>query len=147
MFLVAVANYFESSKRQQDPCNSITKIAFDHIMESYQLLTLFITAVVLVGGAISFSYYAAPYKPGTVKSEPYECGIPTEGPTWIQFHVGYYLFAIIYLIFDVETVFLYPWAVVMKEIGMPAFIEALIFLTILGVGLLYAWKKKALIWE
>jgi NADH-quinone oxidoreductase subunit A len=116
-------------------------------MESYQLLTLFITAVVLVGGAITFSYYDAPYKPGVVKSEPYECGIPTEGPTWIQFHVGYYLFAIIYLIFDVETVFLYPWAVVMKEVGMPAFIEALIFLTILGLGLLYAWKKKALIWE
>ena len=116
-------------------------------MESYQLLTLFLTAVILVGGAMIFSYYAAPYKPGAVKSEPYECGIPTEGPTWIQFHVGYYLFAIIYLIFDVETVFLYPWAVVMKEIGMRAFIEALIFLTILGLGLLYAWKKKALIWE
>lgn len=116
-------------------------------MESYQLLTLFITAAVLVGGAITFSYYAAPFKPGTVKSEPYECGIPTEGPTWIQFHVGYYLFAIIYLIFDVETVFLYPWAVVMKEVGMSAFVEVLIFLTILGLGLLYAWKKKALIWE
>ena len=116
-------------------------------MESYYLLTLFITAVVLVGGAIIFSYYAAPYKPGTAKSEPYECGIPTEGPTWIQFHVGYYLFAIIYLIFDVETVFLYPWAVVMRTMGMQAFVEVLIFLTILGLGLLYAWKKKALKWE
>jgi NADH-quinone oxidoreductase subunit A len=116
-------------------------------MESYQLLTLFITAAILVGGAITFSYYVAPYKPGIVKSEPYECGIPTEGPTWIQFHVGYYLFAIIYLIFDVETVFLYPWAVVMREVGLTAFVEVLVFLTILGLGLLYAWKKKALIWE
>lgn len=116
-------------------------------MEQYQLLTLFMTAVVLVGGAIAFSYYAAPYKPGIVKSEPYECGIPTEGPTWIQFHVGYYLFAIIYLIFDVETVFLYPWAVVMKEMGLTAFIEIFIFMTLLGLGLLYAWKKKALIWD
>ncbi|WOK08968.1 NADH-quinone oxidoreductase subunit A [Imperialibacter roseus] len=116
-------------------------------MESYQLLTLFLTAALLVGGAITFSYFVAPYKPGAVKSEPYECGIPTVGPTWIQFHVGYYLFAIIYLIFDVETVFLYPWAVVMKEVGMKAFAEILIFLTILGLGLLYAWKKKALIWE
>jgi NADH-quinone oxidoreductase subunit A len=116
-------------------------------MESYQLLTLFITAVFLVGGAILFSYYAAPHKPGIVKSEPYECGIPTEGPTWIQFHVGYYLYAIIYLIFDVETVFLYPWAVVMREVGITAFVEVLVFLTILGLGLLYAWKKKALIWE
>ena len=116
-------------------------------MESYQLLTLFITAVVLVGGAITFSYFVAPHKPGIVKSEPYECGIPTEGPTWIQFHVGYYLFAIIYLLFDVETVFLYPWAVVMREVGLSAFIEVFIFLAVLGLGLLYAWKKKALIWE
>jgi len=116
-------------------------------MESYHLLTLFITAVFLVGGAITFSYYVAPYKPGVVKSEPYECGIPTEGPTWVQFHVGYYLFAIIYLIFDIETVFLYPWAVVMRDMGLTAFVEILIFLTVLGLGLLYAWKKKALIWE
>lgn len=116
-------------------------------MESYQLLTLFITAAVLVGGAIVFSYYAGPKTPSIVKSEPYECGIPTEGPTWIQFHVGYYLYAIIYLIFDVETVFIYPWAVVMREVGLPAFIEILIFFTILGLGLLYAWKKKALSWE
>ena len=116
-------------------------------MESYQLLTLFLTAVVLVGGAILFSYYIAPRTPNQVKSEPYECGIPTEGPTWIQFHVSYYMFAIIYLIFDVETVFLYPWAVVMRELGMTAFVEALVFLTVLGLGLLYASKKKALIWE
>jgi NADH-quinone oxidoreductase subunit A len=116
-------------------------------MESYHLLTLFITAIILVGGAIAFSRYVAPYKPAGVKSDPYECGIPTEGPTWIQFKVGYYLFAIIYLIFDVETVFLYPWAVVMRELGLTAFIEIVIFLTILGLGLLYAWKKKALIWE
>ena len=116
-------------------------------MESYHLLTLFITAIILVGGAIAFSRYVAPYNPAGVKSDPYECGIPTEGPTWIQFKVGYYLFAIIYLIFDVETVFLYPWAVVMRELGLTAFIEIIIFLTILGLGLLYAWKKKALIWE
>ncbi len=116
-------------------------------MESYSLLTFFLTAGLLVGGAILFSYYVAPHSPGTVKSEPYECGIPTEGPTWIQFHVGYYLFAIIYLIFDVETIFIYPWAVVMREIGLVAFVEILIFFTVLGLGLLYAWKKKALIWE
>lgn len=116
-------------------------------MEQYQLLTLFITAAILVGGAIVFSYYVAPRTPGLVKSEPYECGIPTTGPTWIQFDVGYYLFAIIYLIFDVETVFLFPWAVVMREVGLTAFVEVLIFLTVLGLGLIYAWKKKALIWE
>ena len=116
-------------------------------MEPYHLLTLFITAVILVGGAIAFSYYVGTGKTGRVKSEPYECGIPTKGPTWIPFDVGYYLFAIIYLIFDVETVFLFPWAVVMREIGLTAFVEVFIFLGILGLGLLYAWKKKALIWQ
>jgi NADH-quinone oxidoreductase subunit A len=89
----------------------------------------------------------APRHPTGIKSEPYECGIPTEGPTWVQFRVGYYLFAIIYLIFEVETVFLYPWAVVMRELGLTAFIEIVIFITVLGLGLLYAWKKKALLWE
>ena len=116
-------------------------------MEPYHLVTLFITAVILVGGAITFSYFAGAGKGGVVKSEPYECGIPTRGPTWIQFDVGYYLFAIIYLIFDVETVFLFPWAVVMREIGLTAFVEVFIFLGILGLGLVYVWKKKALIWQ
>jgi NADH:ubiquinone oxidoreductase subunit 3 (subunit A) len=117
------------------------------MIESYQLLTFFTTALILVGGAIAFSYFIAPRAESDVKSEPYECGIPTEGPTWIQFHVGYYLFAIIYLIFDVETVFIYPWAVVMRELGLTAFVEIFIFMTVLGLGLLYAWRKKALIWE
>ena len=116
-------------------------------MESYSLLTFFLTAGLLVGGAILFSNYAAPKSINAAKSEPYECGIPTEGPTWIQVHVGYYLFAIIYLIFDVETIFIYPWAVVMREVGLTAFIEILIFFTVLGLGLLYAWKKNALTWE
>jgi NADH-quinone oxidoreductase subunit A len=65
----------------------------------------------------------------------------------IQFKVGYYLFAILFLIFDVETVFIFPWAVVMKKMGMVAFIEIVIFFVVLGLGLIYAWKKKALKWE
>lgn len=81
------------------------------------------------------------------KREPYESGIKTIGPTWIQFRVGYYLFAIIFLIFDVEVIFLLPWAVVFKDVGAVAFVEILIFLAILGIGLLYAWKKRALRWE
>lgn len=81
------------------------------------------------------------------KKEPYESGMQTIGSTWIQFKVGYYLFAIIFLIFDVEVVFLMPWAVAFKEIGAVAFFEIAIFLVILGIGLLYAWKKRALRWE
>ena len=81
------------------------------------------------------------------KREPYESGVKTIGDTWIQFRVGYYLFAIIFLIFDVEVIFLMPWAVVFKQVGAVAFVEILIFLTVLGIGLLYAWKKRALRWE
>ena len=115
-------------------------------MNSEMLILFFIVAIVLVGTAITISHLIAPRSSNPAKFEPYECGIPTEGPAWIQFNVGYYLFAIIYLIFDVETVFLFPWAVVMKSIGVRAFVEIVIFFFILVLGLLYAWKKKALKW-
>ena len=71
----------------------------------------------------------------------------TIGATWVQFKVGYYLYAILFLIFDVEVAFLIPWAVVFKEIGLVAFVEIVIFIVILGLGLAYAWKKGALKWE
>ena len=116
-------------------------------MDSNSLILFFIVAIVLVGGAILFSHFIAPRSSNPQKSEVYECGIPTTGITWLQFNIGYYLFAILFLIFDVETVFLFPWAVQVKALGTFAFIEVLIFLFILGAGLLYAWKKKALIWE
>ena len=80
------------------------------------------------------------------KSEPYECGIPTVGKTWIQLNVGYYLFALIFLIFDVELIFIFPWAVVAKSVGWVALIEIIIFLFILFMGFLYAHKKGALKW-
>ena len=80
------------------------------------------------------------------KGEPYECGIPTQGKAWVQLNVGYYLFALIFLIFDVELVFLFPWAVVAKSVGLLAFIEVVIFFFILFIGFLYAHKKGALKW-
>ncbi len=116
-------------------------------MSSESLILFFIVAVILVGGAITFSSFIPPTSTNPVKSEPYESGIPTIGKTWLQFNVGYYLFAILFLVFDVETVFLFPWAVVMHTLKAQAFIEILIFFFILGLGLLYAWKKHALIWE
>jgi len=80
------------------------------------------------------------------KGEPYECGIPTRGKTWVQLNVGYYLFALIFLIFDVELVFLYPWAVAAKAVGWLALVEMVIFIFILFMGFLYAHKKGALKW-
>lgn len=101
----------------------------------------------MVGAAIIFSTLVPPKSKNTQKAETYESGIPTIGVSWLQFNVGYYLFAILFLVFDVETVFIFPWAVVMSKLGLVAFIEIVIFFLVLGLGLLYAWHKKALRWE
>jgi NADH-quinone oxidoreductase subunit A len=116
-------------------------------MGSSALLLFFLTAISLVGIAMLFSNYVPPKVYNAAKFEPYECGIETVGESWLQYTVGYYLFAILFLIFEVETIFVFPWAVVMRETGMSGFIEILIFFFILGLGLLYGWKKHALKWE
>lgn len=116
-------------------------------MGSEAIIVFFIAGVVLVAGANFLSNLISPKSDNPQKREPYESGMVTKGPTWVQFKVGYYLFAILFLVFDVEVAFLVPWAVVFKEMGSIAFFEILIFLVILGLGLLYAWKKGALKWE
>ncbi len=116
-------------------------------MNNEWLVLFFILGAIFVGLVPIFSEIVAPKSFNPQKNDPYECGVPTEGVTWLQFNVGYYLFAILFLVFDVETVLVFPWAVVMKEVGMTAFVEIVIFFFILGLGLLYAWKKHALIWE
>lgn len=116
-------------------------------MGTEALILFFIAGLIMVGAGMIVSKLVAPSSSNPVKEEPYECGIPTTGPSWLQFKVGYYLFALLFLIFDVETVFIVPWAVVMKKIGMVAFVEIVIFFFILILGLIYAWKKGALRWE
>lgn len=116
-------------------------------MGNEALILFVILGVLMTGGAILISRLISPKIPSPLKAETYECGIETQGTSWIQFKVGYYLFAMLFLIFDVETLFIVPWAVVMKDVGMVAFIEILVFFFILGLGLLYAWKKGALQWE
>ena len=115
-------------------------------MGSASLILLLICGVAFAAGGILLSKALAKTSTNPQKGETYECGIPTSGTSFIQFNVGYYLFALVFLVFDVELVFMYPWAVVVKEIGMPAFIEILVFMFILFMGLLYAWKKGALKW-
>ena len=110
------------------------------------LILLIIVGIAFAGGGILVSKAIAKSSANIVKGEPYECGIPTTGTSWIQFNVGYYLFALIFLIFDVELVFMYPWAVAVKKIGMPGLVEIIVFMFILFMGLLYAWKKGALKW-
>jgi NADH:ubiquinone oxidoreductase subunit 3 (subunit A) len=115
-------------------------------MGAGSLILLIICGVLFSVGGILVAKLFGPSSYNEQKLEAYECGVPTEGGTWIQYNVGYYLFALIFLIFDVEIVFLFPWAVVIREMGVIAFLEVLIFVFILFLGLLYAWKKGALKW-
>lgn len=85
--------------------------------------------------------------PEGVKTDTYECGMRTIGSSWVQFNFRYYFFALLFVIFDIETVFLYPWAVHFKQLKLFGFVEMLVFIFILVVGLVYAWKKKVLEWK
>lgn len=111
------------------------------------LVVVILTAIVLVAAAMMIAKLIAPRSFNPQKAEPYECGIPTRGSSWVQFKVGYYLYAILFLMFDIETVFLFPWAVVVEEVGVYALCSALFFLAVLVLGLAYAWKKGALEWK
>jgi NAD(P)H-quinone oxidoreductase subunit 3 len=88
-----------------------------------------------------------PKRPNPIKSATYECGVETEGDAWGQFNVRYYLFALLFVVFDVEAVFLYPWAVAFRQLGLFAFVEAVLFVAVLLVGYVYAWRRKALEWQ
>ncbi len=110
-------------------------------------ITAVITGLGLVFAALLIARLISPRSFSVKKSEPYECGIPTRGESMMQFKVGYYLFAILFLVFDVETVFLYPWAVVCRSLGPNGLISIGVFMFMLILGLAYAWKKGALKWQ
>ena len=121
----------------------IILIVFMYIL----FITVILTAVVLVVGAYVVAKLVGPRSYNPVKGQPFECGIPTRGSSWIPVHVGYYLFAILFLMFDIETLFLYPWAVVVKEFGAMALASVGFFMLVLVFGLAYAWRKGALEWK
>ena len=112
---------------------------------------LIVLALIFPTGGILTSWLLGhlrlrPQVPNPVKEDTYECGVTTEGPAWVQFNFRYYYFALLFVIFDVEAVFLYPWAVSFKRVAVAGFIEVLTFVLILGIGFVYAWRKKALEW-
>lgn len=115
-------------------------------MGNISLLILTFAGIAFSVGGILVARFLVKGSVNKQKGQPYECGIPSEGSPWNQFNVGYYLFALIFLIFDVELVFMYPWAVVVKQIGVMALVEIAIFVFILFMGFLYAHKKGALKW-
>ena len=111
------------------------------------LITAILTGIALVAAGMIVAKLISPRSFNAQKGEAYECGLPTRGRSQTQFKVGYYLFAILFLMFDIETVFLFPWAVVVGEVGIYGLVSVIFFLVVLILGLAYAWKKGALKWE
>jgi len=105
-----------------------------------------IVGLIIPVGAIGVAWIVSPKKPNAVKQSTYECGIETVGDTWVQFKAQYYVFALVYLVFDVETVFLFPWAVKLNQLGLFAVAEGIVFIGILVAGLIYIWRKGMLEW-
>lgn len=117
------------------------------MLANYQFVGLFlIVAILFPLVALGLAFFLRPKKPDAVKTSTYECGLETMGETWVQFKPQYYIYALVFVIFDVEVVFLYPWAVAYNQLSMYALVEMAIFLAILVLGLAYAWRKGALRW-
>ncbi|HEX9749891.1 MAG TPA: NADH-quinone oxidoreductase subunit A [candidate division Zixibacteria bacterium] len=116
-------------------------------MSEFAAIAVFL---VLGVGFVLFNFLLSklirPKNPNPIKQSTYECGETPVGPAWIQFNVRFYIFCLIFVIFDVEIVFLFPWALVFQSLGLFAFVEMVIFVGILMFGLLYAWKKGLLRW-
>lgn len=119
----------------------------DYFADYVAVLIATILGVILVGTALIANAVLAPKDPNRDKAVTYECGMLPIGRARTQVHFRYYLFAILFLIFDIEAVFLFPWAVTFVQIGEQAFYEMIVFIAILAFGLLYAWKKGVLRWR
>jgi NADH-quinone oxidoreductase subunit A len=120
--------------------------------DTYASQYLFV--VVFLGVAVVFpllplllARIVAPRRPSPLKTDTYECGLVGKGDAWVQFRVGYYIYALVYVIFAVEAVFLFPWAVAFAGLSVGAFIAMMVFVLLLVEGLVYAWAKGALDWK
>ncbi len=112
---------------------------------------LVLLALVFPAGGIATSWLLGrlgfrPNAPDPIKEDTYECGVETEGTAWVQFNFRYYYFALLFVVFDVEAVFLYPWAVSFQKVAVAGFVEVLTFVIVLLIGLVYAWRTNALEW-
>ncbi len=115
----------------------------DHIY----ILFFWLLGVGFVASAFAVSSFLRPNAPSKDKCATYECGEVVQGDSRVQFNIRFYLFALIFVVFDVEILFTVPWAVVFQQMGMVAYLEMVVFILILAVGLAYAWKKGALEWQ
>ena len=115
--------------------------------EYVAVLIMALVAAVIPALFVAVSRLLGPSKPSAMKSEPFECGNPATGPAWGRFSVKFYLTAILFIVFDVEVVFLYPWAILYRRLGVFGFVEMTIFVAVLTLGLVFVWRKGALEWD
>ena len=116
-------------------------------LDQYAIVVVFIViGLAFLIATLFISRLVRPSSPDASKLSTYECGIEPKGDSWGRFNIRYYIFALLFVLFDVETAFIYPWAVKLGQLKMFAFVEMLIFLVILAVGLIYAWRKGTLEW-
>jgi NADH-quinone oxidoreductase subunit A len=130
----------------------LSEVRKPHLPEGYTLnwiavLIVALVGTIAVGGIFIASRILAPKRPSLIKDEPYECGIEPEPFQWAQIQIRYYVFAILFLILDVEAVFVFPWAVVFLKSTPAVFYEMLIFIGILFFGVIYGWRKGVLQWR
>jgi NADH-quinone oxidoreductase subunit A len=113
----------------------------------FPVLVLFVIAVAFAGGAIILSSLMGPRRPSRVKNEAYECGIDPVGNARLRFSVKFYIVAMLFILFDIEAIFLYPWAVMFNELRLFGLMEMFAFLGFLAIGYIYLWRRGALEWD
>jgi NADH-quinone oxidoreductase subunit A len=123
------------------------------LLAEYGYIGLFLVVAILFAAVALFLpvilrfIRIVPHKPNPIKNSTFECGMETIGKTWVQFNFRYYFYALIFVALDILVVFLYPWAVELKQLGGPGLIVILVFIAIVIVGYVYAWKEKVLEWK
>jgi len=126
---------------------NLYRVGWDMLIDYLPILFFLAIAIGFAVFAVVASSLLGQKKPSAAKQAPYECGMPTIGPTYIRIPIKYYIFAMLFLLFDIEVVFLYPLAVVYKELKIVAFFAMAVFIAVLVVAYIYIWKKGALEWE
>ncbi len=118
------------------------------VMQGYLVIAVFaLFGIGFVGFNLLIARFLRPSAPNPDKLETYECGPLPFGDAWRQFNMHYYLFALLFVVFDVEAAFLYPWAVAWRKVGLYAVVEMIIFVALLALGVVYAWRRGAIEWE
>ncbi len=118
-----------------------------HLLDYYPIVLMFLVALAFVSVTMVATHLLGPKKKSAIKLDSFECGIESQGNARVPFSIKYFLVAILFVLFDVEVIFMYPWAVLFKELGMAGFIEMIVFISFLLVGFFYIIKRGALKWE